>query len=370
MQPMKPHHTTEVHGAQCVEVDRYPTQVTMALTGAQVSPVTFSLESGSASPYSLPPWLPTEAEGFDPILRMLRGDFLCLPFGEPDGGMIHGDVANAEWTVTEQTDDSILAELRAHDVDATFYKEVRVIGNQAALYQRFSSPDLTGRWNYGTHPILDLSDQKSARISTSPIDFGAVNPTLFSDPTRGETQLLRIGAEFESLSSVPMIDGGAIDLSRYPTGHDHEDLVALVNDQQTGPLGWSAVVFDHYVWIALKDIRVLPVTLLWLSNGGRTANPWNGRHKGRVGIEDVCSYFALGRSASLANDFIERGIPTYKEFDAENPFDVRTVHFAAAIPEAFDIVDNIEPLPHNHVRINSSSGHTVEAQVQWSYVLD
>lgn len=367
---MTPHGTSDVHGTQCVQVHQHPTKVTMTIQGAHVAPVEFDLDGQVVTPYSLAPWLPEEAGDFDPVLKILRGDFLCVPFGEPEGGLVHGEVANSSWDIEDVSEDTIRASLRTKDTGATFHKEVRVAAGQPAVYQRFTSPDLTGRWNYGTHPVLDLSAQAGARISNSPLAFGSVNPTVFSDPARGETQILQVGAHFDTLQSVPLQDGGTIDLSTYPTNTAHEDLVALVNDPASGPLGWTAVAFSDYVWVALKDIRALPTTLLWLSNAGRTGAPWNGRHAGRLGVEDVCSYFALGHRASLDNPFLERGIPTYAEFDPETSLDIRTIQFVAATPEGFDVVRTIEPLPGGRVLITSESGHVVQARVDWEYVLD
>ena len=70
----------------------------------------------------------------------------------------------------------------------------------------------------------------------------------------------------------------------------------MVNEAATPeqPFAWSAVVLDGYVWFSLKNPADFPATMFWLSNGGRTAAPWNGRHVGRIGIEEVCSYFANG----------------------------------------------------------------------------
>ena len=67
------------------------------------------------------------------------------------------------------------------------------------------------------------------------------------------------------------MDGSTLDLTHYPTEPGHEDLVMLVNDPEAGDLGWSAMVVEDYVWIALKSVRRLPMTLLWITNGGRTA---------------------------------------------------------------------------------------------------
>lgn len=341
----------------------------MSVVGGHVGPVQFRLDDMEVSPYSLPPWLPAEAPDTDPVLQHLRGDFFCLPFGDPAGGLAHGEVANAPWTIVESTATFIAATLTTEVPAATFRKEVHLQEEQTALYQRVTSSDLTGSWNYGTHPVLDLS-REQARISTSRLQFGAVSPGLFSDPARGETQILAPGSRFTDVTDVPTLAGDSIDLSRYPTSAAHEDLVALVGDPDSGPLGWTAVTCADYAWIALKDLRRLPTTLLWMSNGGRTAAPWSGRHTGRIGIEDVCSYFALGLAASLDNPFIGSGVPTHGNFDESHRLDIPTVQLVVPASAGFDRVAHIDALPHGRLRVHSESGELVETSVDWEFVLD
>jgi len=144
----------------------------------------------------------------------------------------------------------------------------------------------------------------------------------------------------------------------------------LVNDPNSGPLGWSAVVFDGYVWLALKDIRALPMTLLWQSDGGRTQSPWNGRHVGRIGVEDVCSFFAMGREAALDNFLADQGVTTFQTFDESHQLTFATAHAVAAVPETFDIVDTVEPVDDTQLLLTSRSGATAVTTVDWRFVVD
>ena len=59
---------------------------------------------------------------------------------------------------------------------------------------------------------------------------------------------------------------------------------------------------------------MLPVTMLWFSNGGRDYAPWNGRHIGVVGIEDGCApgvggEAAAGRPNAVAAEGVATGLP-------------------------------------------------------------
>jgi len=362
----------EVHGAPCVHLENDVARVDITMTGAHIAPAVFLLGERWVSPYSLPPWLPAHATDHDPILAHLRGDFFCLPFGAQEDGPLHGEVSNNTWSIDAADATGVEMSIDTQDSNAHFTKYVHLELGQRALYQQITSRGLDGDWNYGMHPTLDLSGlaDQQGRISTSPMAHRSVNPTVFSDPARGEHQILQIGAEFEDLSAIPRIDGTTLDLSRYPTPEAHEDLVMLVNDPESGPLGWSGVVFDGYAWLALKDIRALPMTLLWQSNGGRSQAPWNGQHVGRLGVEDVCSFFATSREAALNNFLGDQGFTTYKSFDQTHQLDFSTVHVVFEIPADFDIIESVTPLGDSQLDVRSRSGSNVVVDVHWRYVLN
>lgn len=363
--------TTVMHGAESVHLGTARVDAWIALDGSQIAPVEFHGPSGDASPYALAPWLPQDRDNDPVLLNTMRGDFFCLPFGPQSEGPLHGDPANARWTVDEQSSTSVTMTLDTADTHAHFRKTVSLREGQTALYQEFQMRGLDGVFNYGTHPIIDFSSMApgSARISTSPMRWCSVFPGVFSDPAHGETQILAQGGEFTDLSSVPLADGGTLDLSRYPTAPGHEDLVMLVNDPQAGAIGWSAAVFDGYVWFALKSVADFPATLLWISNGGRTEAPWSGRHFGRMGIEDVCSHFADGLESARADRLADRGIPTARTFRADETTTLRVVHGVAFTPADFGRVTAIEFSEPGTATICDDAGHRISTEVDWRFVL-
>jgi len=87
-------------------------------SGAHLGPVAFQMRGRAISPYHVAPWWD---EGYDgpPILRVLRGDFLCVPFGgndEPWNGEqhpIHGVTANDRWTLYTQSDRTLTVRLES-----------------------------------------------------------------------------------------------------------------------------------------------------------------------------------------------------------------------------------------------------------------
>jgi hypothetical protein len=360
------------HGAMSWEIHSDLVTAWMTVQGAQVAPVTFDIGDRTVEPYSVAPWAPGSIPDVPPLLDALRGDFLCLPFGAQPDGPQHGQTASAPWTLASKSDDAITVRLDASDIGATVEKTVSLRPGQTALYQEFRISGLDGDFPYGTHPILDFSGEPpgGARISTSPLRWASTNPQTFSDPAAGETQVLAIDAAFSSLEAVPREGGGTLDLSRYPTPAGHEDLVMLVNDPKAGPVGWAAASCRGYVWFSLKDVRSLPATLLWVSNGGRTQPPWNSQHTARMGIEDVCSYFADGLVASRADTLAPQGIPTTRHFSAVVPVTVRTVHAVAATPDGFGRVVEIDMSDPGRVRIVDENGTAVTTSVDASFVVE
>ena len=170
-------------------------------------------------------------------------------------------------------------------------KFVSLQPDQTAVYQRHVISGMSGPTSFGHHAMLKFPDRPGCgRISTSRFLRGQVAPIPFEKPEARGYSSLRPGATFESFREVPMQTGELADLSRYPARRGFEDLVLLESDPGL-PFAWTAVTFSEegYVWFALKNPRVLRQTILWISNGGRHYSPWNGRHVGVLGLEEVTS---------------------------------------------------------------------------------
>lgn len=364
--------TTEmVHGEPSLRIASDDVEAWITLRGGHIAPVTFRKHDRVASPYSLAPWKPGEIAGAGDLLDVLRGDFWCLPFGEQPNGPAHGQPACGIWTVKEHHARQIVMEMKAEDSGARIVKTVSLRDGQFALFQEFTISELEGNFPFGTHPILDFSNEEpgSVRLSTSAMTWMSVFDGVFSDPQAGEHQILQPSAAFDDLASVPRADGTTADLSRYPLAEAHEDLVMLCNDSSAGNLGWSAASANGVVWFALKDVRDFPSTLFWMSNGGRTQQPWAGRHRGRIGIEDVCSWFHAGLLPSQENRLSDKGIATSRSFHADETVTLRVLQGVAFTPENFGRVARIETPDESTIRIVNDAGDFVEQQLDWGFVL-
>ena len=259
------------------------------------------------------------------------------------------------------------------DTGATVEKTISTRKGHHAIYFEHQIKGLDGNFNYGTHPILDFSHlpEGAGRVTTSPFHWASVFPGPFANSADGETQALKEGAEFSDLREVKLAAGGTTDLTHYPARLGNEDLVMMSHPPATAeqPFAWSAAVMDGYVWFALKNPVDFPSTLLWMSNGGRSAPPWNGRHTGRLGIEDVCSHFSDGVDKSRLDLLAKHGIRTTRKFNPDQTVSLRHIHAVAAVPENFGAVAEILQAGDDTVKLIGDSGLETLAVVDWNFLV-
>ena len=350
-------------------------------TGGHLGPVTFKLGSRRVEPYSVAPW---HGEKLDPsqppVIRALRGDFFCMPFGgnasryRKEQHPVHGEVANAKWSLRSlrrEGDRTLLhLSLRTRVRRARVDKIITLIRGHRAIYARHIVSGASGPMCLGQHAMLRFPDEPaSGAISTSPFVYGRVFPEPLERPENRGYSFLEPGAEFDSLERVQLTTGEFADLSRYPARRGFEDLVLMASDDRA-PFAWTAVTFpaQRYVWLALKDPRVLRSTILWISNGGRHYPPWSGRHVNVMGLEEVTANFHYGLKESVApNPLSKRGIATTVMLDPRRPLVVNYIMAVAEVPRAFDRVVRVEA-EQESVRVTSGSGKSVRVPLDVSFL--
>lgn len=346
--------------------------------GGHLAPVTFDRKGRKLQPYSVAPWAEERTDpALPPILKALRGDFFCLPFGGnatlfgKERHPVHGETANARWQFRSLESMSgrtclhlsLTTKARRGRVD----KRIWLLDDQNTVYCQHLVSGMSGPMNLGHHAMLKFPDAPgSGLISTSPFVYAQVFPGDFELPEQRGYSMLKPGAEFKSLQKVPTITGETADLTRFPARRGFEDLVMLVSGADV-PFAWTAVTFPkvRYVWFALKDPRVLRQTVLWISNGGRHYSPWNSRHVNVMGLEEVTSYFHTGLAESARTNPISRmRFPTCLKLDFKKPLLVNYIMGVAEIPAGFDRVASIQAERGNRsVVLKSASGRQAVAAV-------
>lgn len=328
--------------------------------GGQMAPVTFDRRGRKIRPFSIAPWAEeaNQDPGLPRMLRALRGDFFCMPFGgngkpyRNEQHPPHGETANNPWRFVSATQANGMSELtlkmRTRERPATVTKTLRLVDGHNAVYSRHEIAGASGPMNLGHHPMLKFpAGEGTGLVSTDKFIHGQVFPDPLERPDQGGYQSLKPGALFDTLTRVPLWNGGFADLSKYPARRGFEDLVTMVQDFDESapkPLAWNAVVFPEqgYAYVALKDPRMLRQTILWMSNRGRHYAPWRGRHESVMGIEDVTSYFHEGLFASAKpNPFTRNGWPTTVRLSPKRPTLINYIMAIVPIPRGSKAITNI-----------------------------
>lgn len=289
-------------------------RLTLNRLGAMLAPVVFTAPGQpDFSPMQIAPWH-AEPVGAAQVglMRGLRGDWPCVPFGRTDRPV---DLP-AGWSARTPHDDWGHGYSAHHDWDWL------AIDDPLTLTLTIALPD--------ADPIARLTRTVRARPDATVVDLGlciearvpctlpvALHPTLRLDagrvaldlPAHGPGLTYPVPAEpgrsrlapdqrFDRLDAVPTTDGPPADLTRFPQPQESEDLLQLI--ALGGPVtaryldcGW-ALELD---W----DRALLPDLMLWVSHRGRLYPPWNGRHLA-LGVEPVCGVFDLGRVAAPPAD--------------------------------------------------------------------
>lgn len=347
----------------------------MTRTGGQLGPVRFRLGRRVVEPFHTAPWCDKpEARKLIPLLRELRGDFFCAPFGDGPAWRgeehpPHGETANSDWTTISSTPERLVAVLKTKVRPGRITKIIEARPGETNLYQNHVFEGFRGDMCLGHHAMLDFGRNGPGLVSTSRLRLAQVLPAPFENPALGGYSSLKPGAWFRRLDKAPLAAGGMADLTRFPAREGFEDLVML-HHRDSDDFAWSAVVFPEkkFVWFSLKNPARLASTVLWHSHGGRHYAPWNGRHRGVLGVEDVTAYFHLGLAASLAkNPWREKGVPTSLAFSPRRPSRIPCIMGVAALPDGFEAVLRIQRTTTG-VRLESAGGATIDHVVDTSFL--
>lgn len=317
----KPYETYELSAAGIF--------VVLDLGLGQISKFEVMAEGRKISPFHTVPWIndPSQVfpDGTAPHLERMSIDFFCAPFSTSDieNAPPHGWPANSEWELVEEEllNDGRKAVFRLikRVMGGELFKTFVVRDNHPFLYQSHRFVGASGKIPVSYHTMVNLASGGS--VSVSPKLWAETMTTaLETDPHMGKS-VLAYPARSADPRAFPRDGGGNIDLLSYPLAEVNEDLAMLIEDPNNS-LGWSVVARaqERDLAIILKSPSVLPSTLFWYSNGGRFYEPWSGRHRGVLGIEECCSYFGYGHAASNAdNPLNDEGIATALDlgFDVE-----------------------------------------------------
>lgn len=289
----------------------------------------FELDGQNINPFYSHPWEESEVESG--LLKFLKGDFFCAPFGitpsrdipgfsaekkSQEKEYAHGLSSNGRWSLKENNGDHAQIHIDypnscINGVNRTISfmqdKKGILFKNEVFVNKDVSLP-------IGAHPILRLPDKPGAAKLVVPD-----TKMLYTYPIKtDETSIVQTDTMYNDLSETPLRDGGSIDLTSLPLDCCVEEIVMLcdvgegVIQLENREEGYRAVLeFDH---------TKVPNCLLWISNRGRQFEPWNGRNL-CLGIEPIAAAFDFGTDISSSdNKLNQNDIKTCVSITKEQPF--------------------------------------------------
>src|SRR5882672_226789 len=154
-----------IHGAPSWRIANDVVEAWITRDGGHLGPVTFNTPFGRIQPYSVAPWLPRDAGRSSPrVLRNLRGDFFCLPFGvdakpgRRESHPLHGETAGARWQrvscVQSDTGTELVAQLKPKVRPGLVTKRIRILSGQTVLYCSHEIAGMEGPMSLGHHAML------------------------------------------------------------------------------------------------------------------------------------------------------------------------------------------------------------------------
>ena len=284
--------------------------------GGMLAPLTFRLADGrSLQPMQIAPWAGTkEAAGLQGIMQRLRGDWPCVPFGgphvpeglpadwrihAPDDTWQHGYAANHDWECVESRDDRLTIAIDYPDDSAISRLERRFVVDPTAArldMELVIHARRAVRIPVALHPTFRVPAQPG-HLVLEPSAHGTIY--TYPVPTEPGVSHVTADATADSLTRLPT-QAAPLDVTRLPLPFATEELL-LVTD--IGARNDSPQVVLHYLDEDVRlglwwDRSAMPDVMLWVSNAGRRAVPWSGRHYA-LGVEPVNGLFDLGRIADV-----------------------------------------------------------------------
>lgn len=285
--------------------------VTVQALGGMLAPLTFVLADGKTiSPLQVAPWGADNDAQLPGVLRRLRGEWPCLPYGAsrapaglPTGWTSHaasdtwdhGYTANHDWHLLHQTAEELCLAIDypADSPIARLVRTVRPVQKAAAVEVELTiHARARVQMPLALHPTFGIPQSGVAITSAA-----AARIYSYPVPTEPGVSQLRPNASGATLDAMPTTTGvGAFD--HLPLPYATEELMQMVDCKPPFALRYVEAQVDVQLdW----DTSVLPDALIWISNAGRSHAPWSGRHYA-LGIEPMSGFFDLGRVVTPTTD--------------------------------------------------------------------
>lgn len=222
-------------------------------------------------------------------LRFLGGEWACVPFGKSSADpVVHGFGTDNCWSFEEsgQEDDGAVALAIDYPEDRPVARLRRTVRGVPGAARVEVSLEATVRRDcvlpIGLHPILAPGQAGEEVWIEGVWSHGETFPVTFEP---GVSRLAP-GARFDDADALPLADGGTVSFGALLAETTEEAF------QLYGVDGALRIVYPQLGHAVRLEWRAedYPTCLFWISTGGRTAKPWNGRFRG-FGVEPLNARF-------------------------------------------------------------------------------
>ena len=291
--------------------------------GGMLGPATFEVGGKAIQPFFVAPWASEEgSEALPGLLRALRGEWPCVPFGversEPlsgwegqgigiGDGEPHGYGANQYWHLIDSGTDWI-------EIGISYPPDHPIRGLRRRIAGRAGAAALDiDLWIEARMDIdLGLALHPTFRLPETPgalqIEVAGLSGGMSFPAALDATSQAAPGCLFNRLDDVPGRSGRSLDFSRQPFAEPNEDLLQV---QATSGVVRLTNAEERWIAQVSFDPVLFPSVVLWVTNRGWRDFPWSGRIRA-LGVEPARSAFDLGQpvSSDPANPLSKSGVPT------------------------------------------------------------
>jgi len=359
------------------------TELAITQLGGHMAPITFYRSSTTPiKPYYMSPWQKEKIAIDEPVLKPLRGDFFCMPFGgnnhyRNEKHVAHGETATSKWSLlgTERngTVSTLSLQMKTKVRPGSVTKKISLVDGHNAIDCQHILDGYSGKMCLGHHATLHIPDEpESLHFSCSPFRFGYTAPSSPGPYANNEYFSLPPSVVFKKLEKVPTLWSKNTVSNRtvFPCHDGFTDILAVFPKSAKTP-AWNAAVFPHhgYAWYTLKDPLILTSTVLWMSNKGRHGSPWNGRNR-CLGVEDVTAFFAQGLKESAQRNFLnDKGVETVVHLNEKKITLINYIQGVVRIPAGFKRIQNILPTEKG-ICLLDIAGNRINTPLNVSFLKD
>ena len=254
----------------------------------------FDLPGGRrVSPLALAPLEPSEIDPANPppppFSRCSEEISLCLPFAEPISLSDHSrsNLRTKCGRSRERSEDRLVTALEMREPQARVEKIIQLNRDHRAVYQEHRISGLSGRFSYGHHAILEFPETGRRSL------FFQYKPHPLRRHQAAPLTTIRLAANTAHCHPAELFATAP----EYPRCHRRDDRPHTIpgprglrrsrhgEQPQGAPLPGVRRRSMAMFGLRSKIPRDFPSTLFWLTMADATRDPWNGRHKRRLGLE-------------------------------------------------------------------------------------